>query len=331
MNKFVVMAALLVVCAVGCDESQAGELTDRDGSDDQQVAQDDASEEEPTPGDESSDVDGLRQQLSEAGVNLECDESGQVSDSSLAAISDVEAFRGPLDRDGPRWVGCLYNRSDDRVERLMLSYSTVQQQGAGGGSVELQFAPLESGESGVFVSSQVQGYDRDIDGYELSSVEVSPMDGDYDLEPEYAADPFELSRPEHPVESACEDRESADAESGVVIGDAQFVATMSPDEPEFRVVGCVTNGGDEGIADNMQNSVRVAYSDDPDNYDGVQGQAQGRLELSGALEPGSSEFFISNFEVTAAEPRVVMEPVVQIRPRDWVDVESGGSKVVVDR
>lgn len=102
----------------------------------------------------------------------------------------------------------------------------------------------------------------------------------------------------------------------------------------LQVIGCVTNRGDEPIADGMRTRVTALYEGEaglgPGEMSMVGGQ--GGLKVAEPIEPGESAHFVSSFEFTRPVLEVEVAPVGMVESDEGVQqMEPIGPAVVFER
>lgn len=246
-----------------------------------------------------------------------CEHLGERSNGQIAAVSNVRLERGPLDRQGPRIVGCLHNLGDETLENLSLGYQSIQTRGAGSGSIPLTFAPIPPGGSGPFISGE---FTRDAAHYEqwgttgirVRELEVF-MDGQYPLDTPIELPLPLLDRPAHAAEETCSSLVEVSGEGTIHLRALAFAHVGPPGARSSHLIGCVTNTGDQTLAEGSRPSIDVTYSLRYGLGAGREGQfgqggGSGSLQLEGPLAPGETAFFVSNFSFTHAELQLELEP-----------------------
>lgn len=275
-------------------------------------------------------------QTASADLDLEalCDDSDPESKSDIAALSNLQLHRGPLDRDGARIVGCLHNTGDEELQNLMVAYSMVQERGGGGGSSNLEFAAIPAGESRPFRSGELRA---DPDRFARSGATAMLVDelevfrsGQYELTPPIELDLPILDRPQHPVERQCAELQvSDDADGPVLLREVQFADIGLVGARTSVLIGCVTNTGEETLAEGRWNGISVVHDRTMDT--GAVGGGSGRLELDGPLEPGDTAFFVSSFDFQQAGLTIELTPGAMRMVDDEFQLVSDGPSVTLER
>lgn len=244
---------------------------------------------------------------SEAAVNPDCDDPEHLVESEVAALSNVEMYRSPVDIEGARVVGCIHNRTDDPIETLSLYYREID--GGSFGGKSLEFANLEPEEATPFYTDVFDGgkYGSEAGGgLEIVSVGFG-MSDTYDLSSRIKIDPA-MERPKHDLESTCAELDPEDGEEDIWLSEAKFESVTLLDEPAHYVVGCVTNRSDESIAtddliigDGYQIDARHNYAT---------GGGVGNMVVEEPIEPGESAFFVYDALSRADVDDATLEPVI---------------------
>ncbi len=275
-------------------------------------------------------------QTASADLDLEalCDNGDPESKSDIAALSNLQLHRGPLDRDGARIVGCLHNTGDEELQNLMVAYSMVQERGSGGGSSNLEFAAIPSGESRPFRSSQLRSDPDRFARWGTTAMLVDElevfMSGQFELTPPIELDVPILDRPQHPVERQCAELQVSDhADGPVLLREVQFADIGLVGARSSVVIGCVTNTGEETLAEGRRNAISAVYDSTTDT--GAVGGGSGRLELDGPLEPGESAFFVSSFDFQQAGLTIELTPGGMRVVDDEFQLVSDGPSVTLER
>lgn len=245
--------------------------------------------------------------LASTEFNELCDSEGPRSESEIAAVSNVQLHRGPLDRDGARIVGCLHNPGDDELRNLMLGYSWIQTRGSGGGNANLEFEPIPPGQSRPFQSTQLHSDRERYERWGISGAVVNQLEvfnaGDYALDPEIELPHPLIDRPAHPIEAECAAL-TADQDEGPVLIRHAELAELGP--RVAVVIGCVTNTGEDTLATGRQTGIEAVYELRTER--GGMGGGSGWLQLDEPLEPGASAFFISSFTIRPGDVRLTITP-----------------------
>ena len=255
-----------------------------------------------------------------------CDEVEEWVQAGPVAVGDLQPHRGPFDFEGTRFVGCFRNDGDAPLAQVMLEFDWVVEDGSGGATRNVELPPLDPGESMPFATDEVTNdperyEERGATGFRLTGVNV--LEEGVSGRPEHEADPAVevplpvAERPDHELEAACAQIDPAEGEGEVWISQAELAEVAMPGV--LQVIGCVTNRGDELIADGMRTRVTALYEgeagDGPGEMSMVGGQ--GGLKVAEPIEPGESAHFVSSFEFT----RPVLE--VEVAPAGMVESDEG--------
>jgi len=260
------------------------------------------------------------------------------------ALGDVELARGALDFEGPRIVGCLKNQGEDTLNQVMLEFESIREGRTGGGgfTTNLRLAGLAPGDSVVFRTDERRMRDTDhyerfgTQGYRFSGVNVL-VDGESGR-PEFGTDDelelgriLHVDRPEHTLEAECAAIDAADGEGEVWISEARLETLGMPGTD--NVIGCVTNRGEDTIADGRRHSISIGWEgragDEPNRLAMVGGT--GRLHLTGPLEPGDSALFVSSMDFDQPILEVEFYPRGTDRSGDMPQTVELGPRVKLER
>ena len=241
-----------------------------------------------------------------------CEDAEPESVTEVAGLSNVDFSRDPTDLTGARLIGCLHNLSDEPIPNMMLGFDQIQERGSGGGNTDLDFHEIEPGEVTPFRSSPFTRDREHYEDWEVSGIKLTELERFGD--DSWALDePIELplplvDRPKHSLEAECARLDPDEGEGEVWISQAGFHETR-PTGVTY-VVGCVTNRGEETLADGMDPEIGVQYSgrygEEPERM-GSRG-GTGNLELEEPLEPGETAFFVTSFEFEDPLLEVTIEP-----------------------
>ena len=221
------------------------------------------------------------------------------------ALGNVHIDRAALDFQGARIVGCLKNEGEGTLNQVMLEFNSISERSGGGFTTNLRLEGLAPGDMMEFRTDE-RARDREtyerfgVTGYRFRGVNVL-IDGEsgrpeFGTEDELELDRMLVDRPEHSLEAGCAATDSAAGEGDIWISEARLETVGMPGT--VNVIGCVTNRGDETIADGMRHNIAVSWEgragDEPERLGMVGGMS--RLTVPGPLEPGESSLFVSDFD-----------------------------------
>lgn len=233
-------------------------------------------------------------------------------------VGAMQVWRGPFDFDGARIVGCLRNGSDEEVTELSLVYDNIQTSGGGGGSGNLEMAPLAAGETGLFMTSPFrQDADRlerfGMTGVRLRELQVprgweerTDRDGSVSMHMAHDSHAFEqaleldyplMALPESELAKTCAAASPVAGEVGVSSLDVLLFA-----DGKYRLVGCLLNGSDMAQADGFSRQVSVSYSVKSAGMAG----GWGSLRLADEVAPGQAAVFVSGFDLSGPDAQVTL-------------------------
>ena len=256
---------------------------------------------EPSPG-----LDGL------------CDDVELDRQAGSFEVGALQVWRGPFDFDGARIIGCLRNNTDEEITELNLVYDNIQARGGGGGSGNLEMAPLPPGATGLLMTSTFrQDADRlerfGITGVRLRELQVprgweqrTDRDGQVSMHMAHDSHPFEprpeldyplMALPDSELATACA---AAEPVAGVVAVSELHVVQF-PDG-KHRLVGCLLNGSDAPQAGGFNHQVSVSYSI---QSTGIAG-GWGNLRLAGPVAAGKGAVFVSSFDLAGPDAQVTL-------------------------
>ncbi len=245
-----------------------------------------------------------------------CDEVEFDHQAGSFEVGALQVWRGPFDFEGARIVGCLRNNGDEEITELGLVYDNIQASGGGGGSGNLEMAPLAPGQTGLFMTSTFrQDPDRlarfGITGMRLRELQVprgweerTDSDGSVSMHMAHDSHAFEprpqldypmLALPESELAATCAATEPVAGELGVA-----HLQVLRFADGKHRLVGCLLNGSDMAQADGFSRQVSVSYGIEADGMAG----GWGSLRLAGELSPGKAAVFVSSFELADPDAQV---------------------------
>lgn len=265
-----------------------------------------------------------------------CEEVDDWVRAGPVALGNVQLTRGAMDFEGARVAGCLKNEGEGTLSQVMLEFDSITERGGGGFSTNLRLEGLAPGESVTFRTDQrsrdLETYERfGVSGYRFRGVNVL-IDGESGRPEHGADDALELDRmlvdrPEHSLEADCAATDAADGEGDIWISAAHLESIGMPGI--YNVVGCVTNRGEETIADGMRHNIAVSWEgragDEPNRLGMVGGTS--RLTLPGPLEPGESSLFVSNFDFDQAIVEVEIYPFAYDQSGETMEMVERGPRV----
>jgi hypothetical protein len=224
-------------------------------------------------------------------------------ESDLAAVSNVEVYRSPLDIGGARVVGCLHNRSGETLEKLSLFYKQIGGEGFGG--MSLEFEALKPGKSVPFTTSPIKWNEEDeLEGYKLKDIGTGFNDNagfDKPIEIKPAAD-----RPTHKLESKCAGLKSDGGDSDFRLSHVQYENVKFVSEAQLYVVGCITNQSDEPIATDDRITKGGYKIDARHNYES--GGGLGDLLVESPIPAGESVLFVYSNTFDEEKSGLSIEP-----------------------
>lgn len=282
--KTFVIALILVGAGLGCDRANADANADADAMADAVV----------TP----------------------CEQPESVHESEVAALSNVEVYRGPLDMGGARVVGCLHNRSEEPLEKFSLFYKKIGV--GGGGGLNLEFGKLKPGETTRFTTKPIEWDQKEaretgLEGYKIADV-GSAFNDNYELD-----SPIELTptaeRPPHNLDSKCAELDPEQGEGDFRLSHVQYEPVKLIEETELYVVGCITNRSDQPIATDDRIAKGGYKIDARHNYASGGGIAD--LVVEEPIPAGKSALFVYSNTFDEEKSELSIEP-------------EGGSAVTVD-
>lgn len=231
-------------------------------------------------------------------------------------VGALQVWRGPFEFEGARIVGCLRNNGEEEITELNLEYENIQSSGGGGGTSNLELAPLAQGETGLFMTNTFrQDADRlerfGITGLRLRELQVprgweerTDRDGSVSMHMAHDSHGFEprpeidyplMALPESELDAACAAAEPVAGEVGV----SELQVVRFPDG-KYRLVGCLLNGSEMPQADGFNHQVSVSYSIQSAGMAG----GWGSLRLAGTVAPGQAAVFVSHFDLSDPDAKV---------------------------
>jgi hypothetical protein len=270
----------------------------------------------------------------------QCEEVDDWVRAGPVALGNVHIDRAALDFQGARIVGCLKNEGEGTLSQVMLEFDSITERGGGGFSTNLRLDGLASGDMMEFRTDQrsrdLETYERfGVTGYRFRGVNVL-IDGEsgrpeFDTEDELELDRMLVDRPEHPLEADCAATNSAEGEGDIWISEARLETVGMPGT--VNVIGCVTNRGDETIADGMRHNIAVSWEgragDEPERLGMVGGMS--RLTVPGPLEPGESSLFVSDFDFEQRIIDIEVYPASFDYSGETTDVIEHGPRVKLEQ
>lgn len=233
-------------------------------------------------------------------------------------VGGIQAWRGPLEFEGARIIGCLRNNSDEEITELSLVYDNVQTKGGGGGSGTISLQPLAPGAIGLFMSSAFHQDTERLERFGTTGIRLRELqiprgweerterDGSVSMVMAHDSHAFEprieldyplLDLPENELTAAC----AAAVSTGGEVTVSEVQVAQFPDG-KYRLVGCLSNGSDRTQADGFSHQVSVSYSV---RSAGMAG-GWGNLRLTGELPSGQSAVFVSGFELAGPDAEVTL-------------------------
>lgn len=302
--------------AVACDESDASDEAPPEQV--EEAAVDDGPE-------QPVDTEADRELADDLGVSLPCESDDDGAQAGAVRISNFKIVRTGLDLRGVRLAGCVHNEGEEVIDLMKVIHRGIPDEDARPETVELHLGSVEPGDSALFVSKTIE---RDevfdaglvIDGYRIESAAIGWRGEDVAFEPVLEAMPALPERPEHELEAVCAEIDAAANDAGdseLSISEARLEYIAPSASLVGYLVGCVTNHGDETLADDDEH--RIAGSYEVRSREGGTKSGLSNLLLTGAIEPGESAFFVSDFRTAGQEVKVEFEPDAQ-----------GTQKVVVE-
>ena len=241
-----------------------------------------------------------------------CDEPESVRESEVAAVSNVEVYRGSLDMGGARVIGCLHNRSDETLEKTSLFYKKVG--GGGGGGLNLGVEKLEPGQTTAFATEPIDWDEEEgLEGYKFSSVGSGFRDN-YDFDKPIELKPT-AERPDHKLESTCAGLDSTKGEGDVRLSHLQYEPVKLVDQTKVHVIGCITNRSDEPIATDDRVAKGGYQVGAKHNYES--GGGTGDLVVEEPIPAGKSALFVYSNDFDEEKSGLKINP-------------DGGSRVSVE-
>ena len=269
-----------------------------------------------------------------------CEEVEDWVRAGPVALGNVHIDRAALDFQGARIVGCLKNEGEGTLNQVMLEFDSISERSGGGFTTNLRLEGLAPGDMLEFRTDQrsrdLETYERfGVTGYRFRGVNVL-IDGEsgrpeFSTEDELELDRMLVDRPEHSLEAGCAATDSAAGEGDIWISEARLETVGMPGT--VNVIGCVTNRGDETIADGMRHNIAVSWEgragDEPERLGMVGGMS--RLTVPGPLEPGESSLFVSDFDFEQRIIDIEVYPASFDYSGETTDVIEHGPRVKLEQ
>lgn len=275
--------------------------------------------------------------LANGPTERQCEDFEPVLETDVAELGDIRIHRGSYDIEGARLVGCIRNTGDEALDGAGLIFNQIQSRGGGGGTTALLFESLQPGQAGGFVSHAFRPDRERLEEWGITGIELRALqlrDG-MELAEHAFSDQLELDYPirelpDSDLRQACTALSPTDPDSKVTLEKLRMIEVTGG---EVRVAGCIVNGGDEVLADDRQNGVRIEYSGEPgEDYDGtMHWGGSGQLNLPGALEPGSADLSVADFEVEDKIARVEIRLTERVDHDGFYQYEAVGPAYAVER